>query len=59
MPPSTRNRFKFEIMDMEVPLIIVGPFEHHSNEISYREGICDVIRVPLDTTGNVNLRFFI
>ncbi|MCD4757310.1 MAG: aminotransferase class V-fold PLP-dependent enzyme [Arcobacteraceae bacterium] len=57
MPPSTRNRFKFEIMDIDVPLIIVGPFEHHSNEISYREGICDVIRVPLDKTGNVDLRY--
>ena len=57
LPPATRKRFKFEVMDIDIPLVIVGPFEHHSNEISYREGICDVVRVPLDKTGNVNLRY--
>jgi selenocysteine lyase/cysteine desulfurase len=56
IPPATRKRFKFEVMNIDVPLVIVGPFEHHSNEISYREGVCDVVRVPLDSSGNVNLR---
>ena len=57
IPPSTKNRFKINVDDIEKPLIIVGPFEHHSNEISYREALCDVIRVPLDITGNVDLEF--
>lgn len=57
IPPATRNRFKIEVDGIEKPLIIVGPFEHHSNEISYREALCDVIRVPLDNTGNVDLVF--
>jgi len=57
LPPATRNRFKIEGDNVEKPLIIVGPFEHHSNEISYREALCDVIRVPLDSTGNVDLEF--
>ena len=30
-----------------LPLVIVGPFEHHSNEISLREGLCECVRVPL------------
>jgi len=57
IPPATRNRFKFNVDDLEKPLILVGPFEHHSNEISYREALCDIIRIPLDITGNVDLEF--
>jgi len=57
MPPATRNRFKLHIDDIEKPLIVVGPFEHHSNEISYREALCDIIRIPLDETGNVDLEY--
>jgi selenocysteine lyase/cysteine desulfurase len=55
IPPATRQRFGLNFDSLEKPLIIVGPFEHHSNEISYREALCDVIRIPLDTTGNVDL----
>ena len=57
IPPATRSRFKLNVKDIEKPLIIVGPFEHHSNEVSYREALCDIVRVPLDKTGNVDLEF--
>ena len=57
IPPATRKRFNINVDDLVRPLIIVGPFEHHSNEISYREALCDVIRIPLDLTGNVDLVF--
>jgi len=57
IPPVTKARFKLDIKDIEKPLIVVGPFEHHSNEISYREAICDMIRIPLDKTGNVDLEY--
>jgi len=57
IPPATKNRFKIDFESLEKPLIVVGPFEHHSNEISYREALCDVVRIPLDITGNVDLEF--
>ncbi|WP_321778498.1 aminotransferase class V-fold PLP-dependent enzyme [Sulfurimonas sp.] len=57
VPPATKTRFKLDFKKMHAPLIIVGPFEHHSNEISYREAMCDTIRIPLDTTGNVDLEY--
>ena len=57
VPPATRARFHFNIDTTQRPLILVGPFEHHSNEISYREALCDIIRIPLDTTGNVDLKY--
>lgn len=56
IPPATRSRFALNFESLEKPLIIVGPFEHHSNEISYREALCDVVRIPLDITGNVDLK---
>ena len=46
IPPVTRERYNIDIKN--IPLVIIWPFEHHSNEISYREWLCDVIRCPLD-----------
>lgn len=57
IPPATRARFNIDYDTIEKPLIVIGPFEHHSNEISYREAICDTIRIPLDKTGNVDLEY--
>ena len=57
IPPATKARFNINVDDLEKPLILVGPFEHHSNEISYREALCDILRIPLDETGNVDLEF--
>jgi len=57
IPPATRARFNIDYDSIEKPLIVIGPFEHHSNEISYREAICDTIRIPLDKTGNVDLEY--
>ena len=36
------------------PLVIIGPYEHHSNELPWREAKADVIRIPLDEDGNVD-----
>ena len=53
IPPRTKNRYKIESSNK--PLVIVGPFEHHSNEVSFREALCDVIRIPLSSKGAVDL----
>jgi len=37
------------------PVIFVGPYEHHSNELSWREGICTVVEVKLDIDGSIDL----
>lgn len=57
IPPATKHRFNINVDDLEKPLVLVGPFEHHSNEISYREALCDIIRIPLNVAGNVDLEF--
>ena len=35
--------------------MFVGPFEHHSNELPWRESIADVVTIPEDADGHVDL----
>lgn len=53
IPPVTRKRYN--ISPANIPLVIIWPFEHHSNEISYREWLCDVIRCELGSNWDTDL----
>jgi selenocysteine lyase/cysteine desulfurase len=37
------------------PIVFVGPYEHHSNEISWRENLATVVPVNLDQDGGIDL----
>ncbi len=37
------------------PLVFVGPYEHHSNEVSWREGFAEVVEIELDASGLLDL----
>ncbi|MEY2669554.1 MAG: hypothetical protein RJA59_2192 [Pseudomonadota bacterium] len=37
------------------PVILVGPYEHHSNVLPWMESIADVEEVALDARGNIDL----
>ena len=37
------------------PVVFVGPYEHHSNEISWRESLATVVEVDLAEDGGVDL----
>jgi len=37
-----------------LPLVLVGPYEHHSNELPWREAKADVMRLPLDQNGGID-----
>jgi selenocysteine lyase/cysteine desulfurase len=39
----------------ERPVVFLGPFEHHSNELPWRESIADVVVIPEDGEGRVDL----
>jgi selenocysteine lyase/cysteine desulfurase len=39
------------------PVVFIGPFEHHSNELPWRESIADVVVCPQDSDGHVDLAF--
>ena len=38
----------------ERPVVFIGPFEHHSNELPWRESIADVVVIPQDTDGHID-----
>jgi len=37
------------------PVVFVGPMEHHSNEVTWREGLCTTVEIGLDADGQVDL----
>ena len=37
------------------PVVFVGPYEHHSNELPWRESIADVVTIREDADGRVDL----
>jgi len=36
------------------PVVFIGPFEHHSNELPWRESIADVVVIPQDLDGHIS-----
>ncbi len=44
-----------KIPEAERPVVFIGPFEHHSNELPWRESIADVIVINEDVDGHVDL----
>lgn len=39
----------------EKPVVFIGPYEHHSNELPWRETIADVIAINEDADGRIDL----
>ncbi|GIE78019.1 aminotransferase [Actinoplanes philippinensis] len=39
----------------EPPMVLVGPYEHHSNELPWRESYADVVEVALTADGRLDL----
>jgi len=55
IPPRTLKRFSAKPKNL--PIVLVGPYEHHSNEVSFREGLCEVIRIPLDAQEKIDTEY--
>lgn len=70
LPPATRKNIcdmlsetdsKISCKDIEdifaksQPVVFIGPYEHHSNEISWRVSLATTIEVDMDASGNIDL----
>jgi len=57
LPESLDARYDLaaHIPPEQRPVVFIGPFEHHSNELPWRESIADVVVVPEDADGHVDL----
>ena len=47
LPPS--------VSSAERPVVFIGPFEHHSNILPWRESCAEVINIPEDCYGNLDI----
>ena len=50
-----RYRLTERIPEAERPVVFVGPYEHHSNELPWRESIAEVVVIGEDADGHVDL----
>ena len=61
LPPATKKSLldnmavDFNANTEKLPVVFVGPYEHHSNEISWRDGLCEIVEVALDDKGHIDL----
>ncbi|WP_223789851.1 aminotransferase class V-fold PLP-dependent enzyme [Marinicella meishanensis] len=61
LPPATRAQIErsaacdLDKILAQSPVVFVGPYEHHSNEISWRDGLCEVVELDLDAQGHADL----
>lgn len=43
-----------QIPEDQRPVVFIGPYEHHSNELPWRESIADVVTIPEDQDGRID-----
>ena len=44
-----------QLLGDKQPIVFIGPYEHHSNEISWRQSLAKTVEVRLDAGGNIDL----
>ena len=50
-----RYALRDQIPAAERPVVFIGPYEHHSNELPWRESIADVVTIHEDADGRIDL----
>ena len=50
-----RFRLSEAIPAEQRPVVFIGPYEHHSNELPWRESVADVVTIAEDADGRVDL----
>ncbi len=57
VPSNLDTRFGLtkNIAPADRPVVFIGPYEHHSNELPWRESIADVIAIGEDADGHIDM----
>jgi len=59
LSPATRKNLggmlDNDVLARTQPVVFIGPYEHHSNELSWRQSLATTVQVRLDASGNVDL----
>jgi selenocysteine lyase/cysteine desulfurase len=54
VPSIHRERLLASLPPQQRPVVFVGPYEHHSNEVSWRESLAEVVELPLCERGHLD-----
>ena len=56
IPAGLEDRYQLSraIPAAERPVVFIGPYEHHSNELPWRESIADVVLIDQDADGHLD-----
>jgi len=55
LDPALRKIQEEEIKRLK-PVVFIGPYEHHSNDIMWREAIAEVVAIQLNPDGYIDLK---
>ncbi len=57
LPADLNDRYQLDqhIPLKDRPVIFIGPYEHHSNELPWRESIATLVTIPLDEQGIIDI----
>ncbi|MGD8537805.1 MAG: aminotransferase class V-fold PLP-dependent enzyme [Candidatus Aminicenantes bacterium] len=68
IPPVTKERISksirktcntndksLEQIEKDRPVVFIGPYEHHTNELMWREAYVEVVVIPFDNEGRIDL----
>ena len=57
IPPGLDERYRLsdQIPPGERPVVFVGPYEHHSNELPWRHSVAEVVVIDDDEDGRIDL----
>src|SRR6478672_714571 len=57
IPSTLEDRWHLteQIPPDQRPVVFIGPYEHHSNEIPWRESIADLVTIREDADGRIDL----
>ena len=50
-----RHQLSAQIPRDAAPVVFIGPYEHHSNELPWRESIADVVTIHEDADGHIDV----
>ncbi|MGS2718251.1 aminotransferase class V-fold PLP-dependent enzyme [Eionea flava] len=59
LPANLNDRYELleRIPPHERPVVLLGGYEHHSNELPWRESIVDVVVIPLTDMGHLDINY--
>lgn len=55
VPSILRSTFLSYLPESERWVVYVGPFEHHSNLLSWRQSLAEVVEITLDDSGQIDI----